>query len=178
MLSLNLLGPVEATVKGRTMPLASEGPGIVICSLALSPGIPVSCQNLYEALWGDYPPKSCRQLLNHFIAGLRIRLNLRSDELIVQAGGGYLLAAPHEFSDLQRFHRYRRFARHLAAQGRAREAAAVYAKALALNRGAPFGGAGQGWLRAAATGVRDMIRSTEAEALRLHEEQLSGAQPC
>ncbi|MGI5292143.1 hypothetical protein ACQEVF_53835 [Nonomuraea polychroma] len=53
----------------------------------------------------------------------------------------------------------------------------MHSKALALNRGAPFGGAGQGWLRAAATGVKDVIRSTEAEAFRLHEEQVLGAQP-
>ncbi|MEV0589461.1 BTAD domain-containing putative transcriptional regulator [Nonomuraea sp. NPDC050310] len=167
MININLLGHVEASVGSQTVRLKCEGSSIVLCAVSLSPGSLVTRQALHEALWGEHPPDSRKQLLEYFVHQLNVSLKFANEAFLVEERQGYRLLPTAASTDVQQFRRYRQFARHLAADGRLDQASGVYAKAMALHRGTPFGGAGQGWLRAASAGVMHMIRCTRVEATRL-----------
>src|ERR671915_64098 len=55
-MDVRLLGPVEASVDGRPVPLGAGKPRAVLALLALHAGSTVSSDRLIDGLWGERPP--------------------------------------------------------------------------------------------------------------------------
>ena len=55
-MNLQLLGPVEATLAGRPIPLGTTKQRAVLAMLALEPNATVSVDRLIDGLWGEEPP--------------------------------------------------------------------------------------------------------------------------
>lgn len=80
----------------------------ILATLALSPGVTVSCSDLLDELWGECPPRSAANSLQGHIARLRRTLVKQSGkegmrDVIQTSGPGYMLALPPENIDASRF---------------------------------------------------------------------------
>ena len=124
-MDVRILGAVEASVDGRSIPLGGGKPRALLALLALNAGSTVSVTRLIDGLWGEEPPATATKLVQLYVSQLRKALaGGGEDTAILTRGHGYeLRAGPHEV-DLARFER-------LVAAGAPRDA-------LALWRGPPL----------------------------------------
>ncbi len=125
-MELRVLGPVEATVGGRRVPLGAVKQRAVLAMLALHANSTVSADELMEGLWGEHPPSTAPKMRQQYISQLRRLLgggNGRAAEIVTHGRGYELRLGPEEI-DLGRFQR-------LVSEGAAREA-------LSLWRGPPL----------------------------------------
>lgn len=136
-LEVRLLGPVEARVGGRPLPLGRRKQRALFALLALNANRVVSTDRLIDALWGDPPPPTAPIALYGLVSSLRKLLEPSGAGALVTKAPGYLLELSVEQIDLGKFDR-------LAAEGRALladdpEAASIkLAEALELWRGPSF----------------------------------------
>jgi predicted ATPase/DNA-binding SARP family transcriptional activator len=121
---IRLLGVVEATVDGRSVPLRAAKPRAVLAMLALAANSPVSSDRLIEGLWGEHAPASAGKLVQLYVSQLRKLLGPDATEILTR-GRGYELRVSPDAVDALRFERL------ATAQPTAREA-------LALWRGSPL----------------------------------------
>jgi DNA-binding SARP family transcriptional activator len=126
-----LLGPIEARLDGRTIPLGAHKQRALLALLALHANRPVSSERIIEGLWGEEPPPSAGKMVQLYVS--RLRRALPGDgATIVTRDGGYELCLPDEAVDAARFGR-------LVAEDRPREALALWrGEALADVRTEPF----------------------------------------
>ena len=120
-MDIRLLGPVEASVDGRTVVIGPGKPRALLAMLALHAGSTVSSERLIGGLWAEPPPATAPKLVQLHVSQLRKALGA-SD--ILTRGRGYELRLGPEDLDVTRFER-------LVATGHPREA-------LALWRGPPL----------------------------------------
>ncbi|MDP9294304.1 MAG: winged helix-turn-helix domain-containing protein, partial [Actinomycetota bacterium] len=119
------MGPLEASVDGRPVPLGGAKPRALLAMLALNAGSTVSSERLIDGLWGEHPPATATKLVQVYVSQLRKALAAGGDgAAIVTRGRGYALRVDPDAVDAGRFER-------LVAQGSPREA-------LALWRGPPL----------------------------------------
>jgi DNA-binding SARP family transcriptional activator/tetratricopeptide (TPR) repeat protein len=144
-MEFRLLGPVEARVAGRPVPLGGPRATRALAALLLADGRVVGVDALVDALWDGPPPATAVHQLHKVIGTLRRRVPVET------VGRGYRLAA--DDLDVTAFDR-------LVAAGSAADLAA----ALALWRGPALAGVSSLALRAAAAGL-DERRVAAAEAL-------------
>jgi WD40 repeat protein/DNA-binding SARP family transcriptional activator len=124
-MDVQVLGPVEASVDGRSIPLGGGKPRALLAMLALNAGSTVSTERLIDGLWGEEPPASANKLVQVYVSQLRRALGSSADGAqIVTRRHGYELRVGPDAVDAGRFER-------LVASGAAREA-------LALWRGPPL----------------------------------------
>jgi DNA-binding SARP family transcriptional activator/tetratricopeptide (TPR) repeat protein len=124
-MDIQVLGPLEANVDGRPVPLGGAKPRALLAMLALNAGSAVSVERLIDGLWGEQPPATATKLVQVYVSQLRRALAAGGDgAAIVTRGRGYALRVDPDAVDAGRFER-------LVAQGAPREA-------LALWRGAPL----------------------------------------
>jgi WD40 repeat protein/DNA-binding SARP family transcriptional activator len=124
-MDVQVLGPVEASVDGRTIPLGGGKPRALLAMLALNAGSTVSTQRLIDGLWGEEPPASANKLVQVHVSRLRKALGSSAGGAeIVTRRHGYELRVEPDAVDAGRFER-------LVASGAPREA-------LALWRGPPL----------------------------------------
>ena len=181
-MELHLLGPVEATLNGRPIPLGATKQRAVLVMLALQANATVSVDRLVDGLWGDVPPATAPKMVQLYVSQLR-RLLAGDGAQIVTHGRGYELRLSPEAIDAARFERLvdeaGRSAR--APNDAAREALALWhGAALADVAGEPFAAAeirrlDELWLRAAELAVEgDLAAGRDEDALaqleRLIEE--------
>ncbi|MFD3314514.1 BTAD domain-containing putative transcriptional regulator [Streptomyces sp. NPDC058694] len=120
-----LLGPVQATVGGRTVDLGSTKQRIVLAVLLAECGRPVSVDSLVDRVWDTEPPVEARRLLSTYVSRIRRvldethRAGGERVELRRQSGG-YQLCADPELVDVHRFHRLVRDAEDTAVPDRRR----------------------------------------------------------
>jgi DNA-binding SARP family transcriptional activator/tetratricopeptide (TPR) repeat protein len=135
---VGLLGAVEVRDGDRAVVLGGPKPRALIAVLALHAGHAVSLDRLVDALWEDSPAADVRGALYTYVSGLRRLLG----DVVVRAGGGYLLDLPPEAVDVELFTR-------TVAEARSAEDPAVTAEklrsALALWRGRPLDGVTGSW---------------------------------
>lgn len=84
-MGINVLGPLTVDGPGRLGPHDR----VVLQALATRPGLPVSPDELADAVWGDRPPASAAKNLQSCIVRLRKVLGAQA---IVTSAHGYLLA--------------------------------------------------------------------------------------
>lgn len=87
MLTISLLGPVEARESGRSIPLGGAKQRILLARLAIAGGRPVQPDLLVEDLWGSRPPADPAHALQAHVSRLRSRLPVE----VGLSHGGYLL---------------------------------------------------------------------------------------
>lgn len=135
---VGLLGVVEVRSEGRVLALGGPKPRALLAVLALNAGHTVSPERLVDALWEDNPAVDVRGALYTYVSGLRRLLG----DVVVRAGGGYLLDLPPEAVDVELFTR-------TVAEARGDEDPGVTAEklrsALGLWRGRPLDGVTGTW---------------------------------
>ena len=70
-MELLVLGPLEAYVDGRQIPLGAAKQRAVLAMLALRANSTVSADELMEGLWGEHPPASGPKMVQQYISQLR-----------------------------------------------------------------------------------------------------------
>ena len=134
---VRVLGPIEASVGGRPVPLAGKQRAL-LAMLAVRANRTVSADALLEGLWGEQAPASAPKMVHQYVSQLRRALGDVGDgdgvEILTRGRGYELRVAPDEV-DAARFER-------LLAEGAAREALALWrGPALADVADEPFAAA-------------------------------------
>lgn len=156
MMTVNVLGPLEVSVRGRPVRLSAPKPRILLVVLAMAGGASVSVDRLAAALWNDDLPEHPRRAVQTYLTRLRDAVG---KEMIVAGPAGYRLRLEPDEVDALRFEHL--LARAATAPDPVSERA-LLDTALSLWRGDPFDGIRADW----ANGVR----------ARLVERYLCGAE--
>src|SRR3954447_13016303 len=104
-MNLQLLGPVEATLDGRQIPLGATKQRALLAMLALEPNAAVPLGRLVDGLWGDDPPATAAKMVQLYVSQLRRLLHGVPGVEIVTHGRGYELRVGAETVDVARFER-------------------------------------------------------------------------
>jgi DNA-binding SARP family transcriptional activator/tetratricopeptide (TPR) repeat protein len=140
-MEFRLLGPVDVCDSEGPLPLGGPKPRILLAALLLDHDRVVPAARLVDAIWGDAPPPTARNLLQTYVAGLRRTLDARGKpDLIRTRTPGYVLTTDPDSIDRYRFERLARQGREAAAAGRLDEADRDLRAALALWRGPALSG--------------------------------------
>ena len=119
-MDIRLLGPVEACIDGRPVPLGGAKPRALFAMLALNVATTVSADRLMEGLWGEQLPPTAAKTLRAHVSRLRRALEASGDgTAIVTRAHGYELRLAPEDVDARRFER-------LVDRGAPREALALW----------------------------------------------------
>src|SRR4051794_36650936 len=120
-MELLVLGPIEAHVDGRQVPLGAAKQRAVLAMLALHANATVSADELMEGLWGEHPPATAAKMVQQYVSQLRKLLGDGNGgpPVIVTRGRGYELRIPLDDVDTARFTR-------LVERGAARQALALW----------------------------------------------------
>jgi DNA-binding SARP family transcriptional activator len=135
MLEFRVLGPVEAAVDGRLVPLAAAKPRALLAVLLLHRNRAVAAGELVDELWGEMPPDTATKALQGYVSQLRKALGADRIETLA---AGYVLRDGEGELDLDRFEHLAAEGHELLASGAADAAAGRLGEALALWRGTPF----------------------------------------
>lgn len=166
-LEIGLLGPMSATVDGRSIVPSASKPRQVLALLSLHPRRVVQTEVLIEELWGSSPPRSVLTTLQTYVLQLRRKLSdvLPGDcppakDVLMTSRGGYLLTVDRADTEVGRFDDL--FARGQRAfrAGDGAAAARLLRQALGLWRGPVVADARHG-------------RTLEIESARLEADRLS-----
>lgn len=131
-----LLGELTLHLEGEPRRIPGPKAGVLLASLLLRPGVPLSADRLMAAIWGDHPPRTALASLHNHCARLRSALGAERDRLHGTRGAYALRIHPGELDTevfgecLKRAHDAR-----LACDWKTVEEAS--AAALALWRGRP-----------------------------------------
>src|SRR6187200_1129660 len=169
-MDLQLLGPVEATLDGRPVPLGPTKQRALLAMLALHANATVGVDRLIDGLWGEDPPATAPKMVQLYVSQLRRVLAGEGAEILTH-GRGYELRVDDEAIDAACFERL------VEQAGRADGAAEDIARrALALWHGAaladvanePFAGVEirrleELWLRAAELAVDGALAAGRCE---------------
>ena len=136
-MEFRILGPLEVSEAGRSLPLGGSKQRALLALLLLSPNEPVSIDKLIEDIWADQPPEAGRKSLQVHVSRLRKALG---------AGAGAMLTRPNAYMirvgrgelDLQRFEELVRKGRAALAADDPERAAEQLRDALELWRGPPL----------------------------------------
>jgi DNA-binding SARP family transcriptional activator len=130
-----VLGPVEAAVDGRAVPLPAAKPRALLAVLLLSRNRVVPVHELVAELWSDEPPETATKALQVYVSQLRKAIG---PDRVVTRAPGYSLRVEEGELDLDQFERLAREGRDRLAAGDAEEAADLLERALGLWRGPAF----------------------------------------
>ena len=105
-MDIRVLGPVEACIDGRPVPLGGAKPRALFAMLALNVATTVSADRLMEGLWGEQLPPTAAKTLRAHVSRLRRALEASGDgTAIVTRAHGYELRLAPEDVDARRFER-------------------------------------------------------------------------
>jgi DNA-binding SARP family transcriptional activator len=127
-----ILGPLDVLVDGRAVGLGGRHQRAVLALLVVRANEVVSVDRLIDGIWDEAPPESAANVLQGHVSQLR---KLLGKDTIVTRGRGYAVIAPDGALDLDRFEQLAATATAEHEAGRAAEASAQLASALALWRG-------------------------------------------
>ena len=111
-----ILGPVEASLDGRPVPLGSPKQRAIFALLVLNAGRVVPTERFVDELWGDDPPESPSSSIQVYMSRLRRSLESNADVearpadgtgspavRLLRRGAGYQLEVPPESVDAHLF---------------------------------------------------------------------------
>lgn len=158
-MGIHVLGPVHVDGGEALRPRDR----LLLGALAVRRGRAVAPDEIADAVWGADPPASWPKQVHICVARLRKVLGADAIETV---DGGYRLAVHETALDVEGFEGYVARAREHARTGEPDRAAALFARALVLFRGQPFGGL-DGWptARTEAARLEELRRSAEEELL-------------
>ena len=126
-----VLGPFEAHVDGRPVPLGAPRHRVLLAALLTHANTVVSTDRLIDIVWSDEPPTTALSTLQKYVYRLRGSLGDR----ILTRPPGYLLRLESGECDSSRFESLLADAAALATAGEVDEAIGAFDGALALWRG-------------------------------------------
>src|SRR6266511_1781784 len=137
LVEFQVLGPFQIVREGRPVALGGYKQRALLALLLLERHRVVSHDRLVDALWGERPPPSARNSVQVYVSRLRRVLAGEGgdEELLVRQPTGYLLRAPAEAVDAERFERLLMEGVKAFHAGGAEPAEETLARALALWRG-------------------------------------------
>src|SRR5215471_18648161 len=127
-----VLGPVEARIDGRVLPLGGPKQRTLLALLLLNANEVVSRDRLVDTLWGERAAESAQRSLDTYVS--RLRALLGGDRIERRPPGYRLRLEPGEL-DLERFEALLEQGRTAAAAGDPAAARDRLGDALALWRG-------------------------------------------
>jgi DNA-binding SARP family transcriptional activator len=168
-MQVNLLGSLEVVEDGVPLTIPGEKLRAILAALALTPGTPVSRDDLIDELWSGRPPRNAENSLQGHIARLRRILAERTGKqslrgVIQTSYSGYVLAVPGHDVDALRFHDLVVHAETAHGQ-HPRRTVTVLTEALRLWRGPALLDAGHGAICRAACARLAETRLTAREQL-------------
>ena len=104
-MQLRVLGPVEVSADGRSLPLGGSKQRAVLAMLALDANRVVTTDHLIEGLWGDRAPASAPKMVQNYVWRLRTALGDGAGAEILTRGRGYELRIDPDAVDAGRFQR-------------------------------------------------------------------------
>src|SRR5829696_3496251 len=119
-LEFRLLGPLEARLDSRPLPLGGVRQRVLLTLLLLRANAVVSRERLIDELWRDHAPESAANALAALVS--RLRRVLPADVLVTRSGG-YQASVEPDAIDLYRFERLVEKGSRALAAGAATEAA-------------------------------------------------------
>ncbi len=132
MVEFSVLGPLEAVVEGRSVPLPAAKPRALLALLLLNRNRVVPVGELIEELWSGEPPETAMKALQVYVSQLRKAIG--ADRVLTKPPG-YSLRVDEGELDLDRFEQLVREGRERLGAGDAKEAAERLEQGLALWRG-------------------------------------------
>ncbi|MEU6973971.1 BTAD domain-containing putative transcriptional regulator [Kitasatospora aureofaciens] len=141
-LRIALLGPVRAWRGDAELPLGPAQRRAVLAMLAAAESRVVTTEELIDGLWGEAPPNHAVAAIRNHVSRLRavVERDRAASEVLVSAGGGYVLQLARDATDLAVFQRLTQDAARLRASGDPDGAAERLREALALQTGTPLEG--------------------------------------
>jgi DNA-binding SARP family transcriptional activator/class 3 adenylate cyclase len=135
-----ILGPLEARIDGRELPLGGTKQRALLALLLLHRNEVVSTDRLIDGLWGEQPPATAAKVVQVYVSRLRRLLGPAGQGRgrLVTRPPGYLLQLDPDELDLDRCERLVEEAGRAMAAGDPAAAAAALRRALALWRGPPL----------------------------------------
>jgi len=133
-----VLGPLAAQHNGAAIPVVGDRRRVLLATLLLHAGTPVSTDRLIDALWTGEPPRLARQALHNQVKRLRDVLGDEVASRLGTAADGYLLDLAEEELDTRRFAALESAGRKAADAADWERAADLSTEALSLWRGEPL----------------------------------------
>jgi DNA-binding SARP family transcriptional activator len=100
-----VLGPVEIVSDGRTGSTGGPKPTTLFTLLATHAGHGVSFDAIVESIWGLAPPRQTGAAVHTYGSSPRRSIAvLHEEDVLLRAGGGYVLAVDPEHVDVFRFY--------------------------------------------------------------------------
>jgi SARP family transcriptional regulator, regulator of embCAB operon len=133
-----VLGPLQLTSGGTSVPLGAPKQRAVLAMLVLNRNRPVSVDSLINAVWDQSPVPAARTSIHSYVSNLRRLLGSAGydpNEVLASVPPGYQLSVADTDCDLGRFITEKNAGVHAAAAGRFEEASSFLAAALAEWRG-------------------------------------------
>jgi DNA-binding SARP family transcriptional activator len=133
-----VLGPLEVRAGGWPMPLGGRKQRLLLATLLLAGGRPVSADRLVDVLWGEDAPSTVRNTLQAHVSGLRRALGAAGAPTVVRRDPGYAVELAGAELDLARFRDAVEVGRAALRDGRPDAAVAALDHALAHWSGPPL----------------------------------------
>ena len=133
-----VLGPLQLTSGGTSVPLGAPKQRAVLAMLVLNRNRPVSVDSLINAVWDHSPVPAARTSIHSYVSNLRRLLGSAGydpNEVLASVPPGYQLNVADTDCDLGRFITEKNAGVHAGAAGRFEEASSFLAAALAEWRG-------------------------------------------
>ncbi|SDB80738.1 Predicted ATPase [Raineyella antarctica] len=192
-----VLGPTRLTVAGRDVRLGAPKHRILLATLALAGGVPLSADRLQAALWGEHPPAGATNTLQGYVAELRRllepqRLPRTEAQVLRRTHTGYVLDLPPGHIDADVAARLVASTAHAAAlvadpnrpDARPSDAPVLdeaidrLREALALWQGRPYDDLGDAPIAVAERARLEELRTTAAERVAMLQLALGEDRDC
>lgn len=162
-MEFKILGPPELSGSGSRDLKLTPQLWVVLASLLMSGGKPVSVGSLADHLWGWDPPSRGTATIRTYVSRINSKLLAQDGIRIVRRAGGYQLATDPQSVDLYRFRSLRRQAESVAESGEPDHAASLLRQADELWRGTALMGLSGEW----ASAQRQALDEERLEAVKL-----------
>ena len=137
-LQFGVLGPLQAQVDGKPLPLGTPKQRAVLAILVINRNRPVGIDSLITAAWEQWPPAGARASVHTYVSNLRRLFSADGVDpgtVLASAPPGYRLSVPEVDCDIGRFVMQKNAGVQAAAAGRFDQASRHLSGALAEWRG-------------------------------------------
>jgi DNA-binding SARP family transcriptional activator/Flp pilus assembly protein TadD len=160
-----VLGPVRAWRDETELDLGQPQQRAVLAALLVREGAQVTLEELIDGMWGDEAPATSAQVIRSYISRLRLVLGRAGTGYIRSAGGGYVLNASPQLSDMARFTHLASRARQARKDGDPATAVAYFTEGLALWTGTALAGIPGPYAAAQRTRLNELRLGVQEEQL-------------